>query len=484
MQPLKTWLVAPILEHSQRLVGDTRSFMVRMTGSLERYPARVSLYWYSAILAVGSTLLFLPVSFQPGREPISFIDAMFTATSALCVTGLSVRSTANDFSWFGQFVILLLIQLGGVGIMTVTTFVLFQLGGRGGLRHRAVIAETLGAGPHQDLKWILGRVLMLSFVIEFLGFLILLIRLSFSSDFASASWNAIFLSVSAFCNAGFALHDANLVPYRDDWVVNSVIMGLIVSGGFGFPVIIDLTRTVRRGWPNAWHDLHLHSKLMIVSSLMAIFCGGLFTLILEWDGVFASLPAEQKVLPAFFHSVSCRTAGFNTVDIGAMRDATIFLSIILMVIGAGPCSTGGGVKISTVALLVMQAYSRFRGRAHINLFRRTIPEESIDRALASIMFYLLVATLAFIAMLVVEENHALAEGTRWEFSDIMFEVASALGTVGLSTGITAAFSTTGKAILIALMFMGRLGPITVFAALALSRSKHTKEYASEEPLLG
>ncbi len=458
--------------------------MVRMTGSLERYPARVSLYWYSAILAVGTTLLFLPVSFRPGREPISFIDALFTATSALCVTGLSVRSTANDFSWLGQFIILILIQLGGVGIMTVTTFVLFQLGGRGGLRHRAVIAETLGAGPNQDLKWILGRVLMLSLIIELTGFLILFLRFSFSDNVMAAMWNAIFLSVSAFCNAGFALNDSNLIPYRDDWVVSSVIMFLIVSGGFGFPVMIDLTRTISKGWPNAWYDLHLHSKLMIMASATAILLGAIFTLALEWDGVLESLPAERKILPAIFHSVSCRTAGFNSVDINAMRDATLFLSIVLMVIGAGPCSTGGGVKISTVALLVMQAYSRFRGRSHINLFRRTIPEESIDRALASIMFYLLVASLAFIVILVVEENHALAEGSPWQFNDIMFEVASALGTVGLSTGITTAFSTTGKFILILLMFMGRLGPITVFAALALSRSKHTIEYAREEPLLG
>jgi trk system potassium uptake protein TrkH len=455
-----------------------------MTGSLERYPARVSLYWYSAILAVGTTLLFLPVSFRPGREPISFIDALFTATSALCVTGLSVRSTANDFSWLGQFIILILIQLGGVGIMTVTTFVLFQLGGRGGLRHRAVIAETLGAGPNQDLKWILGRVLMLSLIIELTGFLILFLRFSFSDNVMAAMWNAIFLSVSAFCNAGFALNDSNLIPYRDDWVVSSVIMFLIVSGGFGFPVMIDLTRTISKGWPNAWYDLHLHSKLMIMASATAILLGAIFTLALEWDGVLESLPAERKILPAIFHSVSCRTAGFNSVDINAMRDATLFLSIVLMVIGAGPCSTGGGVKISTVALLVMQAYSRFRGRSHINLFRRTIPEESIDRALASIMFYLLVASLAFIVILVVEENHALAEGSPWQFNDIMFEVASALGTVGLSTGITTAFSTTGKFILILLMFMGRLGPITVFAALALSRSKHTIEYAREEPLLG
>jgi trk system potassium uptake protein TrkH len=397
---------------------------------------------------------------------------------------LSVRSTANDFSWLGQFIILILIQLGGVGIMTVTTFVLFQLGGRGGLRHRAVIAETLGAGPNQDLKWILGRVLMLSLIIELTGFLILFLRFSFSDNVMAAMWNAIFLSVSAFCNAGFALNDSNLIPYRDDWVVSSVIMFLIVSGGFGFPVMIDLTRTISKGWPNAWYDLHLHSKLMIMASATAILLGAIFTLALEWDGVLESLPAERKILPAIFHSVSCRTAGFNSVDINAMRDATLFLSIVLMVIGAGPCSTGGGVKISTVALLVMQAYSRFRGRSHINLFRRTIPEESIDRALASIMFYLLVASLAFIVILVVEENHALAEGSPWQFNDIMFEVASALGTVGLSTGITTAFSTTGKFILILLMFMGRLGPITVFAALALSRSKHTIEYAREEPLLG
>lgn len=458
--------------------------MVRMTGSLERYPARVSLYWYSAILAIGTLILLLPASFSPTRPPLSVIDALFTATSALCVTGLSVRSTANDFSGFGQFVILVLIQLGGVGIMTVTTFVLFQLGGRGGLRHRAVIAETLGAGPNQDLKWILGRVLMLSLAIELLGVVCLFARLIFLQPASQALWNAIFLSVSAFCNAGFALHDSSLIPYRDDWAINSTIMALIISGGFGFPVMIDLTRTIPKGWPNAWYDLHLHSKLMITASLTAIGLGTLFTLILEWDGVLASLPAEHKLLPSLFHSVSCRTAGFNSVDIGSLRDATLFFSIILMVIGAGPCSTAGGVKISTVALLIMQAYSRFRGRSHINLFRRTIPKESIDRALATIMFYLLVATLAFITILVVEEDHALAESTPWQFRDIMFEVVSALGTVGLSTGITASFSTTGKAILIALMFMGRLGPITVFAALALSRSKHTKEYASEEPLLG
>ena len=461
-----------------------QKFMVRMTGSLERYPARISLYWYSAILIVGTTLLLLPISGVANRDPISWIDALFTATSALCVTGLSVRSTPYDFSLFGQMVILGLIQLGGIGIMTVTTFVMFQMGGRGGLRHRAVIAETLGAGPNQDLKWILGRVLMLSLSIECLGASILFSRLIFKLNFFDAAWNACFVSVSAFCNAGFALHDQNLVPYRDDWIVNGVVMLLIVSGGLGFPVIIDLTRTIPRGLNHLWHDLHLHSKLMITSSAIAIVVGAIGTLALEWSGVLGDLPIEQRFLPALFHSISCRTAGFNTVDIGAMRDATIFFSIILMVVGAGPCSTGGGVKISTAALLIMQAYSRFRGRAHLNLFRRTIPQQSIDRALATVMFYLLVAALALTVMLVVEEKTLFRDDNRWRFRDIMFEVASALGTVGLSTGITASISTFGKFVLVILMFMGRLGPITVFAALASSRSKHTIEFAREEPLLG
>ena len=172
-----------------------QKFMVRMTGSLERYPARISLYWYSAILIVGTTLLLLPISGVANRDPISWIDALFTATSALCVTGLSVRSTPYDFSLFGQMVILGLIQLGGIGIMTVTTFVMFQMGGRGGLRHRAVIAETLGAGPNQDLKWILGRVLMLSLSIECLGASILFSRLIFKLNFFDAAWNACDSSV-------------------------------------------------------------------------------------------------------------------------------------------------------------------------------------------------------------------------------------------------------------------------------------------------
>ncbi len=458
--------------------------MVRMTGSLERYPARVSLYWYSVILIVGTTLLLLPLSVAENREPISFVDSLFTATSALCVTGLSVRSTAHDFSFMGQIIILALIQLGGVGIMTVTTFVMFQLGGQGGLRQRAVIAETLGAGPQHDIRWILKQVLLLSLGIELLGVSILAVRFSFLMDSSAAIWNAVFLSVSAFCNAGFALHDQNLSPLRDDICTNLVVMGLIVSGGFGFPVMIDISRTIKRGWPNAWYDLHLHSKLMIVSSLLAIGAGAIVTLALEWNGVFNELPAGQKIIPAMLHSVSCRTAGFNTVDIGAMRDATIFFSILLMVIGAGPCSTGGGVKISTAALLILQAYSRFRGKTHINVFRRTIPQQSIDRALATVMFYLLVAAVALTLMLMAEERATLADGSKWGFRDIIFEVASALGTVGLSTGITPSISDLGKVILVVLMFMGRLGPITVFAALASSRNKHTIEFAREEPLLG
>jgi len=458
--------------------------MVRMTGSLERYPARVSLYWYSVILIVGTTLLLLPLSVAENREPISFVDSLFTATSALCVTGLSVRSTAHDFSFMGQIIILVLIQLGGVGIMTVTTFVMFQLGGQGGLRQRAVIAETLGAGPQHDIRWILKQVLLLSLGIELLGVSILAVRFSFLMDSSAAIWNAVFLSVSAFCNAGFALHDQNLSPLRDDIFTNLVVMGLIVSGGFGFPVMIDISRTMKRGWPNAWYELHLHSKLMIVSSLLAIGTGAVVTLALEWNGVFNELPAGQKIIPAMFHSVSCRTAGFNTVDIGAMRDATIFFSILLMVIGAGPCSTGGGVKISTAALLILQAYSRFRGKTHINVFRRTIPQQSIDRALATVMFYLLVAAVALTLMLMAEERATLADGSKWGFRDIIFEVASALGTVGLSTGITPSISDLGKVILVVLMFMGRLGPITVFAALASSRNKHTIEFAREEPLLG
>ncbi|MCA9166526.1 MAG: hypothetical protein KDB23_02605, partial [Planctomycetales bacterium] len=334
--------------------------MPQIIGSVSTYPARASLAWYLGLIVVGSVLLLQGMSHAVGTAPISLLDSVFTATSAACVTGLAVRSTEFDFSFAGQLIILILIQLGGIGIMTVTSFLMFRFGGRQGLRTRAVISETLGANDDTDLQWILSHVIALTVFFEGLGFAILTLRNLGHSPWRTAVWQALFHSVSAFCNAGFALHDDSLTRFQDDTLVNLTICGLVIIGGLGFPVILDLQRSRHSRWQDRWHHLHLHSKLMLIGTFGLTLVGTVSIAALEWDGLFRDMPAWQRFLAALFHSVSCRTAGFNTVQIGSLTNATLFISILLMAIGAGPCSTGGGFKVSTVMVLLTQAMSTFR----------------------------------------------------------------------------------------------------------------------------
>ena len=458
-----------------------------MAGTLVRYPARVTSLWFAGVIALGAICLWLPWSHGSAERPVTLLDAFFTATSALCVTGLSVRSTPHDFSHIGQFIILLLIQLGGVGIMTLTTFILMQVGGRSGLRHRAVIAETLGAGDEADVRTILRRVLLATAIIEGVGILLLWIRFLFQYPWLTALWHAVFHAVSAFCNAGFALHDDNLMQYQYDPIVNFVIGSLIVLGGIGFPVILDVYRSFSWSRPFAWQELHIHSKVVLIGTLILILGGFVLLLALEWDHAIEGAPWYGKLMIAMFQSVTCRTAGFNTIDLNDLTNASLFVMILLMAIGAGPCSTAGGIKVSTVSLLVMQAYRRFQGRACMSFFRRTIPQSAVDRAMASTMTFLAVGVLACTLLMVVEQSgksHRQLAGQSDSSLELVFEVVSALGTVGLSVGLTPNLSDLGKCVIILLMFMGRLGPISVIAALSRSVREPKVEFANEEPLIG
>ncbi len=461
--------------------------MPKMAGSLVRYPARVTSLWFAGVIVIGTIALALPWSSRSLERPISFLDACFTATSALCVTGLSVRSTPDDFSNVGQVVILVLIQLGGVGIMTLTTYILMQVGGRSGLRHRAVIAETLGAGENADVRSILKRVLFATAIIEGIGIGLLWIRFLFDYSWLKALWHAAFHAISAFCNAGFALHNDNLIQYQNDPVVNFVICALIVLGGIGFPVILDVYGGFHWSRPFAWQELHIHSKVTLIGTAFLISFGFVMLLALEWDNAIENLPWYTKIQVAFFQSVTCRTAGFNTIELQNLTNASLFLMILLMAIGAGPCSTAGGIKVSTVALLVMQAYRRFQGRACMSFFRRTVPQAAVDRAMASAMTFLAVATFACMLLMVVEQSgksHSQLSGQSDQSLDLIFEVISALGTVGLSTGLTQNLSDLGKWVIICLMFMGRLGPISVISALSRTVREPKVEFANEEPLVG
>ena len=456
--------------------------MAEFTGSLASYSARWSFFTYLGAIACGTGLLALPAARAPGQPPLSVIDAAFTATSACCVTGLTVRSTAEDFSPFGQGVILLLIQLGGLGIMTITTLLLFQMGGEATVRQRAVIAETLGIKSGRGIRKLALTVLLVVLASELVGFVLLSLATWGSREPLDVVWRAAFHSVSAFCNAGFSLGDDSLVAYDDNVAINLIICGLVIVGGLGFPVLFDIASRLRRREP-LWERLHMHSKLMLLGTAVLLTFGAVSFWIIEWDGILVGRPLSTRVLLGLFHSTTCRTAGFNTVDYGTLSSATLFLTILLMAIGAGPGSTGGGFKVSTFMTLLVRAGASFRGQERANFAKRTIPEQAVERATATALIFGAIAVAALVALLGVENGRLAAERPRW-FLDALFECISALGTVGLSTGITAALSVPGKSVLIILMLLGRLGPITVAVALSRQRPAYQPNYPEEEPLVG
>ena len=468
--------------------------MPQFVGSINRYPGRASLSWYAGLILVGFAVLYLaPGCMSDPERPLTMLEALFTSTSASCVTGLGMRSTAADFSLLGQAVILVLVQLGGVGIMTVTTFIVVQFSRSGSLRQRKAVAETLGAGEQGDIKRILRNVLLMTIACEAAGFLILgafnqlnyqwYADLGVWSSRGEAVWHALFHSVSAFCNAGFALHDQSLMPFADSWVVNLTVGVLVVIGGLGFPVVIDLWNGRKRAPSDLWPGLQLHSKIMLLGTGLLLVTGFVGFLVLESDGVLADQSISQRVLRAGFHSVTCRTAGFNTVEVSGLNNATLFVSILLMMIGAGPCSTGGGFKVTTASIIALRAWSTFQGYSRINLFRRTMPTESVERAVATAMLFVGVAAVALTSLLVIEQSGAGGKSPGL-FIDLLFEIISALGTVGLSTGLTSELSDPSRLIVILLMVLGRLGPITTFVALSHSERAEPVEYPNEEPLVG
>lgn len=460
--------------------------MAKFTGSLVSYPARVTIMWFAALILLGACILTLPISHGKPDAPVSFLDALFTATSAACVTGLAVRSTPHDFSPFGQGVILGLIQLGGIGIITVTTFVTLQFGGKQSLRQKAVIASTLG-GESYDLRWVIRNVLLFTIGAEGVGFAILAVRnlLLNEAPWEQSLWEAFFHSISAFCNAGFALHDDSLVRYKSDVTTNTVIMGLIVLGGIGYPVVLDVWRRFTDKNVERWEAFTLHTKLMLLGTGGLLLIGTAMILLLEWNHGLKDMSLGTKLLVSAFQSVVPRTAGYQSVDLSSFRDATLFLLLLLMLIGAGPCSTAGGFKVSTLMVLVCNAWSRLQGQPRVTLFRRSLSDEIIERATATALIFTVVSVVAIVALLIVEPN------SNGRFLSAAFEVASALGTVGLSVdtsgqqfGFTAYLNPAGKVIIIILMYLGRLGPLTAFVALSRTERKSIIEYPKDDVLIG
>lgn len=442
-------------------------------------PLRMLIGSFLALILVGTALLKLPAATPPER-PIGWIDALFTATSATCVTGLAVRDTGTEFTLFGQLVILGLIQAGGLGLLTFSLFILALFRGRVSLAQRSIFEQTLARQAGHRLWPVLRLVILFTFVAEGAGALLLFLRWLPEMGAGRAAYNAVFHAVSAFCNAGFGLRPDSLTAWRGDaWVVLTV-SALIVLGGLGFFTVYEVAESRRMRTP-----LSVHSKLALTVSAVLTAVGAVLIWILETGRSFAGMGQGEKVLAAFFQSVTTRTAGFNTVDLAQLAPGTLFLMTLLMFIGGSPGSCAGGIKTTTIGVLVMATLARLKGHVNVNAFRRTLGEVTVNNALTAALWGALGAVAALFALILLESPGGTVAQERSHFFDYLFETISALATVGLSTGITADLSPASRLLVSLLMFFGRMGPLTLASSLAGSQGAVDDwQYAEEEVMLG
>lgn len=448
---------------------------MRATGS---GPIRLLIASFLALIVVGTVLLKLPWA-TPADKPISWIDALFTATSATCVTGLTVRDTGTDFTVFGQLVILGLAQAGGLGLLTFSIFILALFRGKVSLTQRSIFEQTLAARAGGRLWPVVRLVFLFTFVSEVFGAALLFLRWLPELGVGRAAYYGIFHSISAFCNAGFSLWPDSLSAWRGDVPVVLTVSVLIVLGSLGFFTVYEVVESRKTRAP-----LSVHSKLALTVTGALIGLGAIVIWILETGRGFTGLASGEQALAAFFQSVT-RTAGFTTVDVGLLSPATLFFLTLLMFIGGSPGSAAGGIKTTTLGVLVATMYSRLMGRSNINVFRRTLEQGTVRNALTIALGGILGAILSLFALILLESPGGTVEHERSLFFDYLFETISALGTVGLSTGITADLSPASRLFVSFLMFLGRLGPLTLASALATDRGQLTDwQYAEEEVMVG
>lgn len=427
---------------------------------------------FAALILTGTLLLMLPVSNTSGQW-MPFIDALFTATSATCVTGLAVVDTGRYFTRFGSTVLIILIQIGGLGIMTMTTLFSVGLGRRISIRHRLLIQESLNQeGPTGVIKMTLA-IVKYTLIIEFI-FGSILAAYFYGQMGAEALYWGYWHSISAFCNAGFDLFGnfKSLVDYRENVLINVCFMLLIILGGIGFTVIGEVVRE------RCWRRFSLHTKLVLLINTVLVFGGGIVIWLLEMDNkaTLGSMDTGHQLLAAMFQSVSARTAGFNTVDIGLLGNATLLFMMFLMFVGASPTSTGGGIKTTTFGILLASTLSLLRDKKETVLFRRRIDNALIFKSYSIFILSVLWLALAFFLLL------ALDTGGQ-PFSRVLFELFSAFGTVGLGIGITSEWNDWCKLVLIATMYVGRIGILT-FGMSFFTKQTDRVRYPTENIIVG
>lgn len=439
---------------------------------LKLSPPQILVIGFASIILVGALLLMLPISSTSGNS-VGFIDALFTSTSATCVTGLVVLDTGTTFTLFGKTIIMVLMQIGGLGFMTMATLFSLVLRRKISLRDRLILQEAMNQGSMEGIVRLIRRVLIYSLVIEGCGAVLLSFRWAFDMPLGRAIYFGIFHSISMFNNAGFDIFGdfRSLVEYVNDPFVNLIVMFLIVSGGIGFIVMSDLVefRVKRR--------LSLHSKVVLSTTTALILIGALVILVFEFTNsrTLGPLNFGGKLLSAFFQSVTPRTAGANTVDIAGLRQATQFFIVILMFIGASPGSTGGGIKTTTFTMMIGAVIAMLRGREDIVFFRYRLAQERIYKALTITLLALLLIVTVSMVLSTTEDSYFLA---------ILFETTSAFATVGLSMGLTPELTTIGKILICFTMFSGRLGLITLAYALGPKQGKSLYKYPEGKIIIG
>lgn len=455
-------------------------------------PEKILALSFAAYILAATFVLMLSQATTGGS--IGFIDALFTITSATCVTGLTVVDTGTYFTSFGQVVILLSIQLGGIGIMTFSTFLLYVLGRRLTTRDSSLLATSLGSTNGTTARGLLWTVIIISVTIEAVGALLLYTRFEREMPTDMAIWFSIFHSVSAFCNAGFGLLPDSLTRYVGNATVNITIMLLILLGGIGFIAFLEmqqfaksrvrlfLERTgILKGssyWREAPYRFSVHTKIVIRTSLWLILIGAVVVGLLEFNNVQKDMSWSTRIYSSLFQSVTPRTAGFNTLDQGALSGATLFVIMILMFIGASPGSTGGGIKTSTFAVLLGIVRSRLKRQDHVVFFGRRIGSFLQSEAVTFTVIATAAVILGALLLQIFEtggEGHRVSGG---KFVELLFEAISAFATVGLSTGITPKLAPLSKVVLVVLMFVGRVGPLTL--ALAISRQRQPSKVVYPE----
>lgn len=438
------------------------------------HPAQVLVLGFAAVILTGALLLNMPFSSLDGNS-VGFVNALFTATSATCVTGLVVVDTGTHWTMFGKVVIMLLIQIGGLGFMTMATLISIIMGRKISLKSRMVIQEAFNQSTVAGAVRLVQYVLMFTFTIEGLAALILMTRFVPIYGWKTGIFFGIFHSVSGFCNAGFDLIGGfrNLIPFATDPVINFTIMGLIITGGLGFSVMTEIMSVKK------FSKLSLHSKVVVTITSILIIGGAVLLLLFEYGnpGTFGNMTWPQKIMAALFQSVTPRTAGFNTVDMTKYTVSAQLVTIILMFIGGSPGATAGGIKTTTFGLIIAQVISVIIGKDDVELFKRRIPPEAINKALAifSIALSLVLAATMFLSF--TDSGHS--------FMDLLFESVSAFATVGLSLNVTPTLTIPGKLILSLTMFAGRLGPLTLIIAIASRQAKKTnRKYPEGKILVG